>query len=360
MNSRNIKCFIAMPFGRDDCDRLYKRSIKPVLRALKITPIRVDQREHKEDLNLYIIKMLNESDMALADLTYARPSVYYEAGFAEHRISVVYTAREDHLSNKQKDDNLRVHFDLGMKKIVPWRDPADPVFAKRLRQRVDYFARPLREEKERNEQIDKSRSEFTAKSVKTRLAEIEGEFYKRLSQKRFWIRPLGEMNRDLAFRYTPATVSIAVKIIEDTCYFCVVLIGDSFTNAQIRNAVNYLSYEWFLHREECTNFIEWYFICSLRKLTEARLTSLLPNAARCESIKGLSMPFKQFHSKEVLNKNIILISPIDSSLRMKKAISEHLAALPRERTNRYTFLTKSADFPSSGLARISFKKAHPL
>ena len=75
-----------MAFGREDCDTVYDRHIVPALRSLKIDPVRIDRREHKDDLNSYIIRMLRDSDIALADLTYSRPSVYYEAGFAERRI----------------------------------------------------------------------------------------------------------------------------------------------------------------------------------------------------------------------------------------------------------------------------------
>lgn len=78
-------------------------------------PIRVDRKQHRDDLNNFIRRMIKECDIVLADLTYTRPSVYYEAGFAERFSPVVYTVRTDHLSRSQPDEQLRVHFDLEMK-----------------------------------------------------------------------------------------------------------------------------------------------------------------------------------------------------------------------------------------------------
>jgi hypothetical protein len=118
MKSRQINCFVAMAFGHKDCDKIYDSKILPILRELRLFPIRVDRRQHRDDLNNYIIRMIKNSNIVIADLTYARPSVYYEADFAERISSVVYTVRKDHLSRSQKDESLRVHFDLQMKKII--------------------------------------------------------------------------------------------------------------------------------------------------------------------------------------------------------------------------------------------------
>ena len=121
-----------MAFGHRDCDKVYNNHIVKVLRGMSIEPVRVDRRQHKDDLNIYIIRTLKEAEIAIVDLTYARPSVYYEAGFAERNIPVIYTVRKDHLNMSQTDDRLRVHFDLTMKKIITWSNSEREAQMRRL------------------------------------------------------------------------------------------------------------------------------------------------------------------------------------------------------------------------------------
>ncbi len=127
-----------MAFGREDTDKAYKILVAPTFRRLKITPIRVDRIEHLEDINNKIMAELNKCDFALADLTYVRPSVYFEAGYADRKVPVVYTCRSDHLSGRSDDPsgNFRVHFDLKMKNIISWSSPTDATFSKKLERRV--------------------------------------------------------------------------------------------------------------------------------------------------------------------------------------------------------------------------------
>lgn len=126
MKSR-AACFMAMAFGREDTDSLYEDQIFPVLKRNKIKPIIINRRQSNQDLNIQIIEELLTCDLCISDLTYARPSVYYEAGFAERFILVIYTVRKDHLSRGQPDE-LRVHFDLQMKPLITWANPKDPTF----------------------------------------------------------------------------------------------------------------------------------------------------------------------------------------------------------------------------------------
>ena len=74
------------------------------------------------------------TDIVIADLTYARPSVYYEAGYAQRKIPVIYTCRKDHLHNKE--DSLRVHFDVDRYNIIFWENPGDVSFVPNLKSRL--------------------------------------------------------------------------------------------------------------------------------------------------------------------------------------------------------------------------------
>src|SRR5438045_52900 len=112
-----LRCFVAMPFGFKDADEVYEVA-KKTLRPLGVLTARVDRIEHNDDIDDRIIAEIKEADIALADLTYARPSVYWEAGYAQRKIPVIYIARKDHLD--RTDPDLQVHFDLQMRNIIPW------------------------------------------------------------------------------------------------------------------------------------------------------------------------------------------------------------------------------------------------
>lgn len=125
-------CFVAMAFGYKDTDKVYDHLIAPILRNKDVEPVRIDCIEFNDDIDDRIISELKRCDFAVADLTYARPSVYFEAGFAQRSVPIIYTCRKDHFSPSADDQfgNLRVHFDLQMKNIIPWSSSSDSKFAK--------------------------------------------------------------------------------------------------------------------------------------------------------------------------------------------------------------------------------------
>lgn len=354
MGANPIKCFVAMPFGKPDCDAIYDKQILPVLRGLNILPIRVDRREHKEDLNVYIVRMLNESDMALADLTYARPSVYYEAGYADCKMPVVYTVRKDHLSRAQADENLRVHFDLEMKNIVHWRDVDDPTFAERLRKRVSFFIKPLCQQREKDELLERDRETFTSQSVKTRIKEIERQFIKSLMRRRFWTSSLLYMHREFAERFLPGRVLFGAKLVNKTCYFCAFIIVDALTKKHIQSAVNWLDSNRLISSDyEIENYQDYFIFLSLHKYLESRFTSILPDAAPCGasgtyliSYRPYLMPNKKQKgiielpkpSQPQRSKTIKIVSPIDTNRRLLKEAKNIMANFPKEKDNRYAYL----------------------
>lgn len=137
-----------MAFGHDDTDAIYERFIKPLEKEVPIRVIRVDRKEHNREIDTVILEELKAADLVIADLTYARPSVYYEAGFAERTVPVIYTVRRDHLHARSGDpDHARVHFDLLMKNIVSWVSDGDEQFYKKLKARLKHVLKPLVEER---------------------------------------------------------------------------------------------------------------------------------------------------------------------------------------------------------------------
>jgi len=345
VKQKKIKCFIAMAFGHDDCDLIYDRHIFPVLRKLNLIPIRVDRRQHRDDLNNYIIRMLKEADIILADLTYARPSVYYEAGFAERFSPVIYTARTDHLSRAQSDERLRVHFDLEMKKIVAWKSPNDKTFAPRLKQRLAYLMKPIIADYAEKEKKLWEKQNFSNLSISERCKIVETSISSELKKKKFWLTSLEKIDRRLYWDMKHSIVFIGVKLVHNDVIISIVLIGDSITKKQIESITQSYSISESLvsinkeKKNMCYNF--YYYFCSLRKTPMTRLTSLLPYA-KPEGEPG-SFSFSRTRTTldkttETFNKKLRLISPIESK-KMAKQIAANIAKEHNlEKTNTYTGL----------------------
>lgn len=133
MRGSRIQCFIAIKLGRDDTDAVYAK-MATTADELGLNPRRIDRIEHIENINQKILSELNDADIVLADLTYARPSVYYEAGYAQRKTPVIYTCRKDHLHSRE--DSRRVHFDVDRYPIIFWDDPGDKSFIPNLKARL--------------------------------------------------------------------------------------------------------------------------------------------------------------------------------------------------------------------------------
>lgn len=167
-----MKCFVASAIERPDVDTIYDRCIRPTLRRLSIKPLRVDRVEHNEDIDNKIFELLDAADMAIVDLTYARPSVYYEAGYASGTGKpVIYIARSDHFRARDDDPEglVRVHFDLQMKNIVRWSTPND-AFSNRLEKRLRYVLKPLLRQCEEEARLKNARAEFATLPQRSQLA----------------------------------------------------------------------------------------------------------------------------------------------------------------------------------------------
>ncbi len=157
-----MKCFVASAFGETDVDEVFNRSIRPVLKRLSVQALRVDRLEHNEDIDDKIFELLEQADLAVADLTYARPSVYYEAGYAAGRGKpVIYVARKDHFKARDSDPkgNYRIHFDLQMKNIIPWSRATD-AFSIRLEKRLRHVLKPLLQNRDKIQKRQDERSSF--------------------------------------------------------------------------------------------------------------------------------------------------------------------------------------------------------
>ena len=169
---RKPRCFVAMAFDREDTNLLYEQAIRPVLRKSGIIPVIINRREDNRDINHQIIEQLEASDFCITDLTYARPSVYFEAGYAQREVEVIYTVRSDHLRKDQPDD-FRVHFDLQMKPLIEWATPEDSSFPNRLERRIRAtFLREWNRVRQEEVEQQKQRAQFSHMPLAERLTNL--------------------------------------------------------------------------------------------------------------------------------------------------------------------------------------------
>jgi nucleoside 2-deoxyribosyltransferase len=156
-----IKCFIACAFGKDDVDSLYDDAILEALSQIDIKAFRVDKINHNQKIDEKIIDLINNSDFGISDLTYARPSVYFESGLLEGQGKpVIYLARKDHFSSSKEDilGNYKIHFDLITKNIIPW-DKIDSKLIKEIKQRILLVTEPML--RRQNEEFERSEAKKT-------------------------------------------------------------------------------------------------------------------------------------------------------------------------------------------------------
>lgn len=75
------QAFVAMWF-HPDIQGAFDKGIRPALEETHHTPYRVDQGDHNNKIDDEIVAQIRRSKIVIVDLTGARSSVYFEAGFA--------------------------------------------------------------------------------------------------------------------------------------------------------------------------------------------------------------------------------------------------------------------------------------
>jgi len=215
----DMKCFVAMAFSHEDTNRLYEEILSRALSAQGIDCVRIDRLDYNGDIDDRMMEEIESADLMIADLTYARPSVYYEAGYAERAIPVIYTIRRDHLKPRADDEFgvLRLHFDLAMRNVIDWADPGDEVFRARLDARIESVTRPLRRDRDAEARRAKAVKSFQRKPILDRRIALEKRVSAILKEKGFKdsrkaaqkqglrLRADGQDHYDDFFRYKAGT-----------------------------------------------------------------------------------------------------------------------------------------------------------
>lgn len=297
---RKPKCFVAMAFDHGDTDELYEKSIQPMLKANKVTPVIINRREDNRDINQQIIEQLDECDFCITDLTYARPSVYFEAGYAQRAVSVIYTVRTDHLKNVE--DNLRVHFDLQMKPIIDWKTPDDTRFRTRLEKRLK--ATVLREwivKQAAQEKVDRYHEQFSHISLNARLLLLQKIGVRKLYElgynnwysmewhrrAEWWeITAVRVGYKSILAKATPNQWFVSMIDRDSILHIVNFFVTESITLTILRDSLSrwftkyandppYLGQDFMLNKQ-IHETAEHHIMCSINKLPRARVMSAIP------------------------------------------------------------------------------------
>jgi hypothetical protein len=309
MTIRKPICFVAMAFGNDDTDQYYENLVLPVLKQNNITPVIINRHQSNDDLNFQIFEQLRKADLCIADLTYTRPSVYFEAGFAEREIPVIYTVRKDHLSRSQPDDR-RVHFDLQMKPLIDWKTPNDKTFSRRLELRIKstFLSAWLRDQtiKQKDEEAEKR---FNSVAPLSRLAHLRSHCVLKLHEKGYdkknWYKNYQFDNRQVAEEYKNEHKKYVhervvsgyenyvhgYKVDKNKLLTTSVQAFTSPTKTELINIAQYYTTSYFLSEDikqiidekKIKNIYINVLVVSLNTLSSSRIENALPNITPLEN-----------------------------------------------------------------------------
>ena len=122
-SSPSQKVFVAQSFDQSILP-IFEAIFTKVLAKVGLAPLIMSEQEPERNIDTEILDLIEKSDFMIADLTLERPSVYFEAGYAEALgMKVFYTCRDDYNSDHRdwKAGMPKVHFDIRNRRITWWK-----------------------------------------------------------------------------------------------------------------------------------------------------------------------------------------------------------------------------------------------
>jgi nucleoside 2-deoxyribosyltransferase len=96
----------------------YDAGIAPALSEAGFSPIRIDRKEHNNEIPDEIMSEIRNCQFMVADFTGQRAGVYYEAGFAMGLgRPVIWCCHKDEIG--------KLHFDTNHRNHIDWQTPAE-------------------------------------------------------------------------------------------------------------------------------------------------------------------------------------------------------------------------------------------
>lgn len=125
LNNPN-ECFVAMWFDKET-DDLWKKAIEPGCLDAGYNALRIDRKQHNNNIVDEILSGIRKSLFLIADFTGQNRGVYYEAGFAKGLgKDVIQLCRKDHFEKKIDKDTGKpvsefyMHFDNVQVITIQW------------------------------------------------------------------------------------------------------------------------------------------------------------------------------------------------------------------------------------------------
>ena len=335
-----------MAFDQTDTEQIYDNVIRPILIKNGVNPIIINRREDNRDINVQIIDQLNKCDFCIVDLTYTRPSVYFEAGYAQRNVEVIYTVRSDHLRRNQPEDR-RVHFDLQMKPLLKWKNPNDRQFPGKLERRLKgTVLKKLEQTSRENKKLQEEKQNFCSLSVNERIKILKRTSIYAFCKARFnnWTLAKFAFGRFRTYSNSPRSYkNPAMHVADKSLIFIakrrqkrrmiVISIGGfeklHLTKLREINA-NYVRYNYVWgHIEDEVEKVgitdEHHIFLSLAKTPNSRIMSAMPdltfqgNPQRYVANRKYSKYSGATFQRKV---NLYFISDIDSKTKLKEHIDE--------------------------------------
>jgi nucleoside 2-deoxyribosyltransferase len=101
-----------------DTRAAYEDGMAPAISDSGFKPVRIDLKEHNNEITDEIVAEIRNSEFVVADFTGQRPGVYYEAGFAMGLgRTVIWCCR--------KDEIQKLHFDTNHRNHIDWQTPEE-------------------------------------------------------------------------------------------------------------------------------------------------------------------------------------------------------------------------------------------
>ncbi|MDR1898221.1 MAG: hypothetical protein LBR10_15700 [Prevotellaceae bacterium] len=117
--------FVAMSF--DDTMIPAYQAIEKAVKECDFIPIRIDKKEHNNEISGEILYEIRKSHFVISDVTAHKNGVYFEAGFAiGQKKPVIWSCH--------KDDFEKVHFDTRQYNHIVWKDEND--LYKKMKDRI--------------------------------------------------------------------------------------------------------------------------------------------------------------------------------------------------------------------------------
>jgi len=304
---------VACAFGKDDVDEIYQNAILPVLKSMQIKPYRVDQIEHNDDIDDKIIELILKCNICIADLTYSRPSVYYEAGYFKGLgKSVIFIARKDHFSPKTEDvyGNFKIHFDLQMKNINQWSSTKRvDTFKGKLLSRLKMISKPLIQRIEKDRKQEKDRLDFSRLSQKEKQLVIKTQLLKFL-KKRSWIGNKFNLSN---YAYTTDIYKFYTKTLNKSKKYIFPFITLSATKEYFKhNSMNLAQIKFSRDFRKTNRNI---LFVSIRRIPISRLEDMYPEAKPI--VKGKVL---EFSTQSNLKVRYLFISNVKSIEEFSKEL----------------------------------------